>query len=170
MEDEEFWSIIDASRRRARNDPEAHIETLTVALGALPEEEIIAFDGRFHEFWVQAYTWDLWAAAYIIGGGCSDDGFMDFRGWLVSKGQKVYETALADPESLLRVVDDVDGECQIEGFQYAAPAAWAEKAGSDEADFPVTRGCVQPENPSGEPWEEDDLPHRFPKLWRKFAE
>jgi hypothetical protein len=36
----------------------------------------------------------------LINGGMSDDGFTDFRYWLISRGRDVYERALADPDSL----------------------------------------------------------------------
>lgn len=32
---------------------------------------------------MEAYRRDLWAAAYHANGGCSDDGFIDFRIWLI---------------------------------------------------------------------------------------
>jgi hypothetical protein len=169
MTDDQFWKLIDSTRRIAKGDPNAHIEALTAALAELPEAEIIAFDDHFAEHWNRAYTWDLWGAAYIIGGGCSDDGFMDFRGWLISKGRKVYEAALQDAESLTRAVKEADEDCQVEGFQYAAPAAWERVTGKDNVDFPASRG-PSPEAPAGAPWEDDDLPERFPKLWRKFDE
>lgn len=34
------------------------------------------------------YRRDLWAAAYIIGGGCSDDSFIDFRAGLIAQGHE----------------------------------------------------------------------------------
>ena len=36
-----------------------------------------------------SYRWDLWGAAYLANGGCSDDGFDYFRGWLIGQGRKV---------------------------------------------------------------------------------
>ncbi len=36
--------------------------------------------------------------AYIINGGCSDDGFDYFLGWLIAKGRKYFEAALVNPE------------------------------------------------------------------------
>jgi hypothetical protein len=111
----------------------------------------------------------LWAAAYIIGGGCSDDGFSDFRGWLICRGEKVYEAALRDPESLVEVVDDSE-ECQYEGFQYVAFQAWENKTGRMLSEYP-RHDLTCPEEPAGEPWSEDgdDLCHRFPKLWKRFS-
>ncbi len=170
MNDQQFWSLIDSSRESAKGDPYAHIEALTSALAQLQEAEIIDFDRHFTERYHNAYSWDLWAGAYIIGGGCSDDGFMDFRSWLISKGQKAYDKALADAQSLVQVIKDVDDECQIEGFQYAAPQAWAQVTGKDDADFPHSTAANHPNDPTGNRWQEDDLPALFPKLWRKFGE
>jgi hypothetical protein len=51
---------------------------------------------------------DQWGAAYLANGGCSDDGFDYFRGWLIGQGRKVYETVLADPDSLAAHADGRD--------------------------------------------------------------
>ncbi|EKC76209.1 hypothetical protein LEA_04821 [human gut metagenome] len=32
--------------------------------------------------------------------GCSDDGFIDFRAWLIAQGKEVYMNALRDPDTL----------------------------------------------------------------------
>lgn len=45
------------------------------------------------------YRWDVWAAAYLIGGGCSDDSFMDFRAGLIAQGRDWYQKAAASPAS-----------------------------------------------------------------------
>lgn len=134
-------------------------------------EEIVAFQKHFDTFHAQAYRWDLWGAAYVIGGGCSDDGFIDFRAWLIARGQKVFEAALKNPESLTGVVTEDDGDCQFEGFQYVASEVWEEKTGRGMDDFP--RSDVPcPDEPVGQQWSEegDDLRQRFPKLWAKFGD
>jgi len=46
------------------------------------------------------YRWDVPAAAYLIGGGCSDDGFIDFRAGLTAQGRDWYEKLAASPDSL----------------------------------------------------------------------
>lgn len=76
---------------------------------------------HFDRAFAAAYQWLLWAAAYIIEGGCSDDGFMDFRYGLISRGRSVFERALADPDSLADVADDTtDGFIPNEDFGYVA--------------------------------------------------
>ncbi|MEI5006890.1 DUF4240 domain-containing protein [Streptomyces sp. PmtA] len=44
--------------------------------------------------------WDVRAAAYVIGRGCSDDSFMDFRAGLIALGRAWYERAIGPPDSL----------------------------------------------------------------------
>jgi hypothetical protein len=167
MEKQDFWKLIDASRHAAEGNAEEQIETLTAQVADLSPGEIVAFDRILSEYHARAYDWGLWGAAYVIGGGCSDDGFMDFRGWLISRGEKDYEAALADPESLLDVVTESDGDCQIEGFQYIASQVWEEKTGKSSDDFP-SHGIEHREEPAGTPWEEDELEERFPRLCERF--
>jgi hypothetical protein len=42
----------------------------------------------------QSYRLDLWGAAYLVNGGCSDDGFDYFRGWLLRQGRATWQAAL----------------------------------------------------------------------------
>lgn len=163
-----FWKIIDQSRKEAEGDPEEQLEILGEILQDLPPDEIVSFDRHLSEYHARADHWDLWGAAYIIGGGCSDDGFMDFRGWLISRGEKAYEAAMADPESLVNVVKDHDGECQVEGYQYIASQVWEEKTGKSSDDFPA-HDLPRGQDTAGTQWDEEDLPERFPKLSKKFA-
>lgn len=111
----------------------------------------------------------MWGAAYIIEGGCSDDGFTDFRSWLISRGRDVYEAALRDPESLVEVAaaDGVEAT-SFEEFQYVARRVYEEKTGHDMPDT----GVKHAEEPTGKEWSEggDDLSRRLPKLWTKYGD
>ena len=56
-----------------------------------------------------AYQYGLWTAASVIErGGCTDDGFIDFRGWLIAQGREVYMATLKDPDSLADAPDYSD--------------------------------------------------------------
>ena len=164
----DFWNLIDTTRKQAHGDAEAHLEQLTEALRALAPDDLVSFQHWFDDYDARADTWGLWGAAYLIGGGCSDDGFMDFRGWLVSRGEKVFEAAVQDPDSLAKVVK-ADEECQVEGFSKAAQWIWCEKTGRDYAAFPPSPLARPAGGTQGEPWEEEDLDRLFPKLARKFS-
>ncbi|MGO9600802.1 MAG: DUF4240 domain-containing protein [Isosphaeraceae bacterium] len=164
-----FWKMIDRSHKQSDGDLDEQLELLRSQVETLEATEIVEFGRIFHEYEIKAYTWDLWAAAYIVGGGCSDDGFSDFRGWLISRGEKAYEAALRDPESLVQVVSDAD-QCLYEGFQYVASQAWENKTGKKAIEYP-RYDLTHPTEPAGEPWSEDgdDLRQRFPKLWKRFS-
>lgn len=170
-----FWGIIDRNCQSS-NDPDARLGSLRAELHELSLEEIIAFEVAFRRFLNQAYTWDLWGAAYVIHGGCSDDGFEYFRRWLVSRGQRAYEAALADADSLA----DLDLEpmgpenfWEFEEYYYVALEVFEEKGGEgDVRDHSEPEAGLGGPGPSGEPFEDDEeqLAKRFPKLWRRFGE
>ncbi|MGA5421130.1 DUF4240 domain-containing protein [Streptomyces lavendulocolor] len=42
----------------------------------------------------------MWAAAYLIGGGCSDDSLMGFRAGVIGLGRVWFEWVAADPDGL----------------------------------------------------------------------
>lgn len=98
MDKQTFWKLIDTARAEAAQDLVA--ERAAVLLARLPEAEIAAAQQVLWDLLAESYRSPLWAAAYVINGGCSDDGFDYFRGWLLTQGQEAFEAALADPDSL----------------------------------------------------------------------
>ena len=94
---EDVWLLIDQARAQSPGDV---AERATDLLSQRPPAEIVAFAQPLWELLAVSYRADLWAAAYIINGGCSDDGFDYFRGWLLTQGRETFERALADPDSL----------------------------------------------------------------------
>jgi hypothetical protein len=168
MDTNQFWNIVEDSRKEFRPDlkngnMDRQVQTLKRLLSALPADAVIEFDRIMGDLLRQSYSWELWGAAYILAEGCSDDSFDYFHAWLISMGRRVFEAALADPESLATAayapgVEDVF----FEDFLYVAgDVAEAMGAGIPESDVPF------PDNPSGKEWREesDDLEQMFPKLW-----
>ncbi len=71
-----FWSLIAASRRGVEaDDQDAQVEKLEARLAKLTPEDLVGFERVFDELLQTSYRADLWGAAYLINGGCSDDGF-----------------------------------------------------------------------------------------------
>src|SRR5258708_3195694 len=172
MPADKFWQIIE---RAGRSDPDrdAHVEALRTALRELPLAEIISFEVAFRRYLNKAYTWDLWGAAYVIHGGCSDDGFEYFRRWLVSRGRDVYESALADPDDLAQLYmrPSLEGAWEFEEIYYVATQIFKEKGGEgDGGDYSEPEAGLGGPGPSGEPFEENQahVARRYPKLWRSF--
>lgn len=94
-----FWEIIETARASAGQDRPFH-EALTDHLATLTEQDILEYYERFERMHGALYRRDQWAAAYLIGGGCSDDGFIDFRAGLIAQGRDWYQQAATSPDSL----------------------------------------------------------------------
>ncbi|MBT9391695.1 DUF4240 domain-containing protein [Hymenobacter sp. NST-14] len=169
MDKQQFWQLIEQAKRRSGGDVEEQAEHLQEKLATLLPEEIIAFEDMFQHLMHEAYQSNLWAAAYIILGGCSDDGFEYFRAWLIARGQKVFETALAEPDSLAKIikVDDAE-ESEAESMLYVARMAYEEQSGKDDFDKVTTRYSLPAIDLN---WgdNEQKIIEMLPKLSRKFA-
>ncbi len=167
MDETKFWAIMEGVTQLS--DKEEQCQTLQADLAKLQADEIIAFQAFFDKVIDSAFTWDLWGAAHTIAGKCSNEEFLDFRCWLVSKGKEIYDKALTDADCLAEVVCQ-DEECFFDALLYVPFEAWSEKTGRGIDDFPESRS-QQPEEPIGEEWkaESDDLAKRLPKLTAKFA-
>ena len=172
MPADQFWQTIERAAR-SDHDPDVHLDALRSVLRELSTEEIISFEVAFRRYLNEAYTWDLWGAAIVINGSCSDDGFEYFRRWLVSRGRDVYEPALADPDSLARL-EMRPGPYDVWEFEeiyYVAKEVFEEKGGEgDVRDYSEREAGLGGPGPSGEPFEDDDhhLARRYPNLWRRF--
>jgi hypothetical protein len=159
-----FWQIIGDVHQASGGDMDRKCELLKVRLEELDDAELLDFSRHFEAMNATAYTWPLWGAAYVMNGGCSDDGFSDFRGTLISLGRVVFERALADPESLAEV-DYAGEDVRYEGFQYVAQEILRERGLESPRSVPF------PAEPTGEEWNEDEaeLAALYPKLTARYA-
>jgi hypothetical protein len=155
---DEFWEL------NANLPPEDAESVLRDRLERLQSAEVASYQEHFDRAVADAYRWDLWAAAYTVGGGCGDDGFTDFRYGLISRGRLVYENALEDPETLVNVADDDTDEGFIpnESFGYVARTVYETLTGSPMPDNDVQ----MPLEPVGTDWDFDDRDLRRAKLPR----
>lgn len=90
-----FWEIIEGDSQATIGE---RIEQLPERLAAFKPKAIKDFNKLLRTRWNEAYRTDVWALAYLLRGGCSDDAFMDFRAWLIMQGRQVFEQALSDPD------------------------------------------------------------------------
>jgi Protein of unknown function (DUF4240) len=165
MADNKFWEIIESSKVKSLGNYEKQQVKLGEELNKLEAKEILEFDNKFRTLRGQAYTWDLWAAAYIINGGCSDDCFSDFRGWLIGQGKTTFENGLKNSEALVIIEHDPNNG-DWEGLSYVPMEIFEKKTGSN-----LPNGIKENHEISGEEWSEegDDLEKKFPKLWEKWG-
>lgn len=177
--EENFWELLARAKSKGE-DQEEQIEWLTSHLAKRTVHEIVAFDTHMHHILKASYTSHLWAAAYIIMGGCSDDSFDYFRGWLLYQGKETYEACIEDPERLIPVLENLS-EYDVPNIEelslYFGYTVYAEKTG-DENDTYFTLYHVLSNEKFDDidiefGWNEDDedgLKKMFPKLWEIYGE
>jgi hypothetical protein len=166
MDDTAFWQLMADTRADAGNATNKQSDLLEQRLRRLPAKHIAEFERIRQGLDRQAYTYELWGAAYLIEDGCSDDCFRDFRGYLISLGRDPYEAALRDPDSLASVAQDAETG-NWENADDVAPDAY-----EGVADKDIPTGDSEPSgDPSGDPWDDDhaeQLVQRYPRLAARF--
>ncbi|WP_326674389.1 DUF4240 domain-containing protein [Streptomyces sp. NBC_01257] len=102
MDIEQFWNLIDQARGSAGDSTDADdiASQATALLAAHEPQQILAAQQILWDLMAASHQAPLWAAAYLINGGCSDDGFDYFRGWLIAQGRTVFEQVTADVDCL----------------------------------------------------------------------
>jgi hypothetical protein len=163
MDEKRFWKIVAKACRSDSREAEEWAERLQAELERLEPDEIIEWNHIFDQLAAQAYTVDLWGAAYLINGGASDDGFYYFRCWLIGMGREVYEAAVANPDSLAdAVVQGIDAAAEIYA---AAHQAWMAVTGWPDTDpYPARNERAELRR---EDWNFDDdaeVRRRLPRL------
>lgn len=166
MDRDAFWELIEHTRNESNGDIDLQTRLLVEVLKELGTKEILAFDRIHTELMDQAYTADLWDAAEIIGCGCGDDGFMDFRAWLIGQGKEIYERVIETPEGLIDILDE-DNRFDIQhGITLVAHEAFAQLTGSGiisryGRSLPTLRGKAR---------SDAEKKARFPQLIDKFGD
>ena len=177
MDEEQFWAIVQTAVDEAGDDEDEYLEVVKRELSKLSLKEMIGFRLRTDKLLYDSYTSEIWCAGYLMNGGCSDDGFEYFRLWVISRGRKVYEAAMANPDNLIDYIDD-DAEMdffEFELFWYVALEAFEEAVGAelydyiDDENFKTREGNY----PNFEfNWEEDEpesMQKLCPRLFEKFG-
>jgi hypothetical protein len=162
MDTNRFWMLIDRARDQAGTDVDGYGPALEQTIVSLEPADLIAFEQHFDSCIDRAWRWDLWGAAHVVNGGCSDDGFFYFRGWLVMQGRQVYEAALANPDGLADVCTDAGEVYECEDVLYVARSLYEARMG-EEMPVRSAGGAPTPE-PAGRQWAEDDLAALLPRL------
>ncbi|MDF2764582.1 MAG: hypothetical protein K0S81_1576 [Rhodospirillales bacterium] len=96
MTEDVFWELIDHGL--GEQSLGERLDTLPERLALFKPAEIRRFDQILRHMDNAAYRNDIWALAYLLRGGCSDDSFEEFRGWLILQGREVFEATLANPD------------------------------------------------------------------------
>lgn len=170
MTENKFWTIIENSNRGRK---------LNEYLTPLSEEELFGFRYLWEYFCKLSYKQELWAVAYVVLGGCSDDGFDYFRFWLIAQGREVFYKALENADTLCDVLsklEDPQGEDypEQEDLDYAVQTVLRERTGDEDYFYATAENYALPgyADEIEIEWEEDNeesirkiCPRTFDKWW-----
>lgn len=168
-----FWELID----QAKEHPGGPGEWLMEQLMDLGPEQAKKFDDIACAYTSLAYQYGLWTAASVIDrGDCSDDGFIDFRGWLIAQGREVYLAALKDPDSLADAPDYQNQRLaclpQMGGCAYEELTGREIYDAFDPAEYDALKADLKKDIVYGDgigyPYGWWDVPAYLPKLCAKY--
>ncbi|WP_327673890.1 DUF4240 domain-containing protein [Kitasatospora sp. NBC_00458] len=178
MDAQQFWKLIEEARSQVPvSDDGGTVARRAAALLALrPVKEIVAAQQILSSLMADSYRSPLWGAAYMINGGCSDDGFDYFRGWLITQGRAAFELAITDPDRLAGLpavrafaADGIDIECEE-----ALAIAWNAHREATGEELPDDASTLQ--YPALDPdWgfdfdDGDELSRRLPRLAELYSD
>ena len=171
MNEEAYWAIIDSSLKTTRNQEEQG-QFLLSMMKELTPQEMIGFYLRTCHLLNEAYTPEMWCAGHIMNTRCSDDGFEDFRYWVISRGKEVYYNATADPDTLVNEYTEGREVYEFELFGYVAMEAFEDTTGEELLDTIEDSGGFEvPFLPIEFNWKPDDPGSMIkicPRLYDKF--
>ena len=155
-----FWQLIKETRKIS-TDQFNFLDNLKSLLETFHPKELRNFDKLLITKSNELNTWEHWALAYIVRGGCGDDEFDYFRVWAVSKGKIAFEAIKKiDENQLLQIFDE---DPQLEELYYLAEQVYEIKT-SDL--MPPIR--VKESKLTGKKWDENKLSETFPTLCKLF--
>ena len=171
-----FWKLIDQGREQCSQDVYALAQWLENRLMEMGPEQALNFDYVAHAYRAAAYKHGLWSAASILCDGCTDDGFTDFRGWLIAQGREVYMAALRDPDSLADAPDYQDQRFVC--LPHMGERAYEELMSReiyedfDPARYDALKGLLKQDIVYGDgigyPYDAADAPAYLPRLCRRY--
>lgn len=169
MDEQVFWPLLEDAKCDATDDQHL-VEMLTTKLTELPGKELFEYHDLYLRFIDAADKWPLWDAIYLINGGCGDDSWFDFRDFLISRGQTIYERTVSDPESLLDDKLDKYNEWPFGEYHYhsAAEAAYRIKLGRPddyEISIPMNFKWSETAGQRIDTESESDIKKHFPRIW-----
>ncbi|BAL86385.1 hypothetical protein AMIS_11650 [Actinoplanes missouriensis 431] len=175
MRTDDFWAVIDRATEQRPATPAEVAERAVADLATRDPEEIVAWGRHLDRVLAASGTEDLWAAAYLINGGCTEEGFDNFRGWLVAHGRKAVAASVKSPDVLagmpaVRAAAETGAVFEAEEVLTIAARAYEKATGEplpDAGERPRTRPEV------ADLWDfdnEEEMQRRLPRLSELFLE
>ncbi|HEX8916292.1 MAG TPA: DUF4240 domain-containing protein [Humisphaera sp.] len=177
MVEDECWGLIEAARAAAAGDPDRHAALIAERLAARPAADIVSFGHWFRTKMDEANRTDLVTAVewiYAANGlpHVSGDGWEYFRGWLVARGRRDFDAALADADVLADLFTTFDDFLSGEEVEYAAHDAYERATGARDVPEAMNEPSALeswPADVGSNARDPERFMARFPKLAARFG-
>jgi hypothetical protein len=158
-----FWRILADANADAGSLEEARARLIS-RLERLNAAGLRSVNSHYAKTMKRLYHWNVWALAYAACGGCSDDSFRDFRGWLILHGDPaLIDLAIASPERAARRIPR-DPSIPEGGLDGAIEAACLARTGNLPKALATDLA-----KPKGKAWGEDEIEIQYPDLVAYYA-
>lgn len=162
MDLDDFWAFLTEVKTGSEGDAITG-GALMLRLEELHGPAIRKFYSHYAKTMRRLFHWNVWALAYASLGGCSDDSFHDFRGWLIMRGNAdLVDLAIDNPKAAAAgLPEDVDPADR--SIYSICMAAYLARTGK------LLKGIATDlENPKGREWDEDDFEQSHAELLSVF--
>ncbi|NKB48246.1 MAG: DUF4240 domain-containing protein [Alphaproteobacteria bacterium] len=162
MDEPLFWEIIETGLDDGAPFGE-RIEAITERLTQFKPAAIKAFHRFVQTRMAESYRSDIWALAYLLQDGCSDDAFLAFRAWLILQGRDVFIATMQQPDGfdVTRMQGLADG---AESLMEVAAIAYDARSGA-----PMPLPAHKRLTLKGPALDEADFTAALPKVAKKLS-
>jgi hypothetical protein len=169
MDESHFWKFLEDSIHDIATKDKAKLDDIATGLMSRLEQleapEVREFGAEYEKRMQALYRWDLWAIATIIHGGCSDDGFEDFRNWIIFQGKDFYLKSKEHPAYIAEITEE-GKRCKFEPYIYFQ----IRKLYESKSGLRYEGSLNGSEDPVGKKWTNyNDLWDLYPDICEKFS-
>jgi hypothetical protein len=169
MDEATFWSVIDEARddfEDTEGDLQDLVDLIQARLESMEDEQVAGFQQQMAVQYCKTLDWNLLGAAFIIlGENCQNEDLHGFRGWLIAQGSEFFNRTVKDPDSLADE-DLTPSDLFLPEIVDLAAEVYQSSTGEMPPPDP---NFEPPDEPSGTPFEADDLPERLPRLCEEYV-
>jgi len=178
MDKQKFWQIIEETKAECKGNIEGMADALEEKLKTYSLEEVQKFCGIFDTYHKAADQEGVISVGnHMNHDMLTDDGFIDFRNWLIAQGKEVYMEALKNPEILAdESIESVSGWYEYETFGYVGMHVVEHMTGDFKKSFvslePEEKQDILSEIEYGEYTKSimtaEEFESKFPKFTERF--
>ena len=131
MNKEMFWQLIDESKEACKDNIKGMAKYLEDRLSSFSLDEAKSFCGIYDTYHKAANKEGMISIAHLMNHEMlTDDGFTDFRNWLIAQGKEIYIETMKNPEILAeKAGEPIEGWYEFELLGYVGMRVVEQKTG-----------------------------------------